>query len=63
MPVASVTVGIVQARRQPSILDRDDGLTREVRNQRDLLLSERPNLTAVDGNDPDQLGLARRSLF
>ena len=34
---------------QPRVLHRDDRLRREVLQQRDLLVGERPHLLAVDG--------------
>ena len=40
---------------QPRVLDRDDGLGGEVLNQLDLLVGERPDLLAVDGDRADQL--------
>src|SRR5262245_2096097 len=42
---------------QPGILYRDDGLSREVLYQLDLLVGERPNLLAVDADHADQLVL------
>ena len=39
---------------QPRVLDGDDGLGGEVRDQLDLLVSERPDLLAVDADDADQ---------
>src|SRR5215217_5297237 len=40
---------------QPRVLDGDDGLVCEVLHQPDLLVSERADLLAVDGNGADQL--------
>src|SRR5438270_10887138 len=37
---------------EPSVLHSDDGLRREVFQQRDLPLGERTRLLAVSGNDP-----------
>ena len=40
---------------QPRVLDGDDGLGGEVRDQLDLLVGERADLLAVDDNRADQL--------
>ena len=40
---------------QPGVLDRDDGLGGEVRDQLDLLVGERTNLLTIDGDGADQL--------
>ena len=40
---------------QPRVLDGDDGLGGEIRDQLDLLVGERPHLLAVDGDRADQL--------
>ena len=42
---------------QPRVLDGDDGLGGEVLDQLDLLVGERTNLLAVDGDRADQLVL------
>ena len=42
---------------QAGVLDGDDGLGGEVRHQLDLLVGERPDLLAVDGDGTDQLVL------
>ena len=42
---------------QPRVLDGDDGLGGEVLDQLDLLVGERANLLAVDGDRADQLVL------
>ena len=39
---------------KPRVLDSDDGLAGEVRHQLDLLVGERPDLLAVDGDRADQ---------
>ena len=39
---------------QPRVLHRDDRLRREVLQQRDLLVGERPHLLAIDGDDAEQ---------
>src|SRR4029434_2966398 len=44
-----------QLAEQAGILDGDDGLRGEIRNQGDLLVGERPHLLAVDGNRADEL--------
>ncbi len=46
-----------QLAQQARILDRDDGLGGEVRDQLDLLVGEWPHLLPVDGNAADQLVL------
>jgi hypothetical protein len=43
--------------QQAHILDGDDGLAREAPDQVDLLVGERPNLLAVDGDGADQFVL------
>ena len=40
---------------QPRVLDGDDGLAGEARQQLDLLVGERPHLLAIDGDRADQL--------
>src|SRR5438477_12803520 len=45
---------LAQLIEQAGILDRDDGLVGEVFDQLDLLIRERPNLLAVDGDGTDQ---------
>ena len=45
---------MAQLVEQAGILDGDDGLSREVRQQLDLLVGERPNFLAVDHYRPDQ---------
>ena len=40
---------------QARVLDGDDGLSGEVRDQLDLLVGERTDLLAVDGDRTDQL--------
>ena len=44
-----------QLAEQPRVLDGDDGLGGEVRHQLDLLVGERADLLAVDGDGADQL--------
>jgi hypothetical protein len=39
---------VAQFVEQPRVLDGDNGLCREIRNQRDLLVGERPDLLTVD---------------
>src|SRR6266536_4001562 len=41
--------------QQPGILDGDDSLAREVRDQRDLLVGERADLAAIDGDHTNHL--------
>jgi hypothetical protein len=45
--------GFPQLVQQPGVLDRYDGLAREVGHKRDLFVSKRPNLPAIDGNCAD----------
>ena len=45
---------LAQLIEQPRVLDGDDGLRGEVRDQLDLLVGERPHLLAVDGDRADQ---------
>ena len=40
---------------QAGVLDGDHGLAGEVRDQLDLLVGERPDLLAIDGDGADQL--------
>ena len=40
--------------QQPRVLHRDHRLRREVLQQRDLLVGERPDLLAIDGDDAEQ---------
>jgi hypothetical protein len=40
---------------QPRVLDGDDGLGGEVRNQSDLLVGKRPHFRAIDRDGADQL--------
>ena len=44
-----------QFAEQPRVLDGDDGLRGEVRDQLNLLVGERTNFLAVDGDDADQI--------
>ena len=48
---------LAQLVEQPGILDGDDGLTGEARQQFDLLVGEGTNLLAIDGDRADQLVL------
>src|SRR5262249_15437205 len=45
---------LAQLVEQPSILYRDDGLTRKIRHQLDLLVGERPHLLTIDSDRADQ---------
>ncbi len=45
---------------QSAILDGDDGLAREVRDQLDLLFGEGPHLSAPHGDDADQVRLPQQ---
>src|SRR6266480_4566754 len=49
--------GLSQLVQQPSVLDGNYCLAREVRNQRDLLVGERADFRAVDDERSDQLVL------
>ena len=49
--------GFAQFVEQPGVLDGDDGLGGEVLEQRNLLVGERPDLLAVDGDGANQLVL------
>ena len=42
---------------QPHVLDRDHGLLGEAREERDLLVRERPHLAAVDREGPEKASL------
>src|SRR5262249_6477479 len=55
--LAELSRAIAQVVQQPGVLDRDDGLAREVLHQRDLLVREWPNLPAINGNQADDLVL------
>ena len=46
---------LAQLVEQARVLDGDDGLGGEVRDQLDLLVGERPDLLAVDDDGADQL--------
>ena len=46
---------LAQLVEQAGVLDGDDGLGGEVRDQLDLLVGERPHLLAIDGDRADQL--------
>jgi hypothetical protein len=48
---------LAQLVEQPSVLDGDDGLACKVREQIDLLVAERADLLAIDGDSADQLVL------
>src|SRR6187399_2203898 len=48
-------IQLVEVVEQSRILDGDDGLRGKVLNQLDLLVGERKDLLAEDGNDPNQL--------
>ena len=48
---------LAQLVEQAGVLDGDDGLGGEVRDQLDLLVGERPHLLAIDGDHADQLAL------
>src|SRR5262249_13929120 len=48
---------LAQLFEQPSVLDGDDGLAGEAGKQLGLLVAERADLLAVDGNSADQLVL------
>src|SRR5205085_12090166 len=43
---------------QPRVLHRDDRLRREILQQRDLLLRERPHLLAIHNNCTQEIGRA-----
>src|SRR6516164_11827815 len=45
---------LAQFVEQPRVLDGDDGLGGKVLYERDLLVSERPNLFAIDANHADK---------
>ena len=47
---------------QTGVLDGDDGLAGEILDQLDLLLGERPDLLAVDGDSADQRIVLRASV-
>src|SRR6266516_1291576 len=54
---AEFSGAIAQLVEQPGVLNRDDGLFRKVRDQRNLLLGEPSDLPAIDGNQADDLVL------
>src|SRR6266699_6969190 len=49
--------GFPQLGQQPGVLDRDYGLSGEVRNERDLLVGERPDFPAIYADAADELVL------
>ena len=53
--LGEIVGALAQLLEQPRILDGDDGLAGEVRDQLDLLVGERPHLLAIDGDRADQL--------
>src|SRR5262249_30988475 len=55
--LAQLDGAIAQLVHQPGVLDRDDGLLGEARDQRNLLVGEWPDLVAIDGNQSDHLFL------
>ena len=55
--LAQIICALPQFVQQPRVLDRDDGLGRKARDQRDLLLGERANFPAEDDNGADRLAL------
>src|SRR6516165_6276619 len=46
--------GFAQLVEQPRVLDGDNGLVGKVLDQRNLLVSERANFLAINGNHTDQ---------
>src|SRR2546421_84580 len=54
---AQLIGAVPQLVQQPGVLDCDDGLGSEARHQRDLLVSEGPNLLSIDGDCAEQLTL------
>ena len=53
--LGQIVGALAQLVEQPRVLDGDDGLGGEVRDQLDLLVGERAHLLAVDGDGADQL--------
>ena len=53
--LGQIVGALAQLVEQPRVLDGDDGLGGEVRDQLDLLVGERPNFLAVDDDRADQL--------
>src|SRR5262249_43459224 len=54
---AQLSRSIPQLGQQPRVLDRDNRLAREVRNERDLLVGEWAGVMAMYGDDADELVL------
>ena len=52
---SEIVGALAQLVEQPRVLDGDDGLRGEVLHQLDLLVGERPDFLAVDGDGADQL--------
>ena len=52
-------VALAQFAEQPRVLHRDHGLRGEILEQRDLLVGERPNFLAIDGDRADHLVFAQ----
>ena len=55
--LAQIVGALAQLVEQPGILDGDHGLRGEVLDQLDLLIAERPDLLAIDGDGADQFAL------
>ncbi len=55
--LGEIVGALPQLVEQPGVLDGDDGLGGEVRDQLDLLVRERADLLAVDDDRADQLVL------
>ena len=53
--LGEIVGALAQLVEQPRVLDGDDGLRGEVLHQLDLLVGERADLLAVDGDGADQL--------
>ena len=53
--LGEIVGALAQLVEQPRVLDGDDGLRGEVLHQLDLLVGERPDFLAVDGDSADQL--------
>ena len=55
--LAEVVGALAQFVEQPRVLDGDDGLGGEVRDQLDLLVGEGTDFLAIDSDDADQFVL------